>query len=41
MNYTLWLSPRAQREFNRFHGKIYARSRSAIDKLANDPRPPG
>ncbi|MBI1741885.1 type II toxin-antitoxin system RelE/ParE family toxin [Candidatus Acetothermia bacterium] len=41
MSYTLSLSPHAQRELNRFHGKTYARLQSAIDKLASDPRPPG
>jgi len=35
------LSPQAQRELNRLHGSTYTRLESAIDQLAENPRPPG
>jgi mRNA interferase RelE/StbE len=41
MNYEVTLSPRAERDLNRFRGRIYLRLQTAIDALANDPRPPG
>jgi len=41
MNYQVKLSPRARRELSRFRGDTFLRLKSAIDELANDPRPPG
>ncbi len=41
MNYEVKLSPRAQRELNSFWGDTDLRLKSAVDKLANNPRPPG
>ncbi|MBI3660078.1 type II toxin-antitoxin system RelE/ParE family toxin [Candidatus Acetothermia bacterium] len=41
MSYQIKLSLHAQRQLNRYHGKSYARLQSAIDALADNPRPPG
>jgi mRNA interferase RelE/StbE len=39
MSYQVRMSTRARRDLNRFRGKTYLRLKSAIDELANKPRP--
>jgi mRNA interferase RelE/StbE len=40
VSYRISLSPRAERELDRLHGRIYARLQSAVSGLAANPRPP-
>jgi len=41
MKYSVSLSARARRDLDRFQGRIYLRLQSAIEALADDPRPHG
>ncbi len=41
MNYTVLLSARARRDLDGLRGKILERVQTALDRLANDPRPRG
>ena len=41
MSYQVKLSPSIQRQLRHLHSDIYARLESAIDGLAEEPRPPG
>ncbi|MBM3333149.1 type II toxin-antitoxin system RelE/ParE family toxin [Candidatus Sumerlaeota bacterium] len=41
MKYSVFLSAHAARDLSRFHGPIHLRLKSAIEALANDPRPRG
>lgn len=41
MKYWVKVSPRARRTLDGLRGNIYLRLKSAIDELANNPRPPG
>jgi mRNA interferase RelE/StbE len=41
MNYTVILSPRAERDLDGFRGRTYLRLQAAIDALADSPRPRG
>ena len=41
MKYWVKVSPRVRRTLDGLRGNVYLRLKSAIDELANNPRPPG